>query len=457
MKLSSSVVLTLALPVLFLLIRNIREQNGVDFITLKAIQQSLIPTDVMIRSSTSSASLRDGENVSTASNPVISELPTDKQEATRNNGLPIVDFVSVGSMKLQDIQNAQHETFGSHKAARHFFRATEETDTEKNCHKDLTMDHLKKVVRFCKGRREWPVSLNQLRSGFARLQWLQKKKEPLGWMCAQKRPIDGFLKYVQTHGLRNESNLPDYLVIMDDDTWVGMDNLIDFVPNSYPIDEPRAIAGCMIRKRVHEQNFTFGFGGYGLVLNRMALFNFLRPLHCGNVTVAANPLEETDFEKLFCWRLNQNQVGELPLFRDGMSGADLMDAYTFDNAYLDVEKWSGDGVGFCMHSDWVFGYFINYYHLAKKHDHHPSFTGDVLTDRMEGYNLSEFYDGRQTAAHRGRLRECRNSNDFHEGEKNVFPNGDAYCGPKAHVCHRITSNRMRHLHNKTIELHPHDY
>jgi len=67
---------------------------------------------------------------------------------------PTIDLLSIGSIMQKDIQDTQQATFGSHKAVRNFFRITEHNDTETDCHANLTMDHVSRIVGFCrrKGR-----------------------------------------------------------------------------------------------------------------------------------------------------------------------------------------------------------------------------------------------------------------------------------------------------------------
>ncbi|KAL7580791.1 hypothetical protein ACA910_001069 [Epithemia clementina (nom. ined.)] len=544
-----------------------------------------------------------------SSSNVINIIPKTKPPV-------VVDIISIGSHTQPDLQKAQLETFGSHPAVRNFYAATEDDDEERDCATNLTLAQLSQISTLCRSRlnQGLPV-LEKFRSKFAHFQWLQKKGNPTGWMCAQKRPMQAFFHAVQkyyyihidddnknnnkvsTHSVSwstalwswssslvvqdsettsttnsntaissTESSLqlalaperlPDYLILGDDDMWVNIDQVLSFVPNAYPASEPRAVAGCMIRFRVNEHNFTFPFGGFGFILNRPALFNFLRPLNCstfsglslllstasasthrGQQQVPGFNTNNATFEELACWRIAQNGIGEMPLFRDGMSIADLMHAYSNNAQYLQVETWetksrqSNGGLGFCLHSDWVWGYFINYYHLAlhstqhgrhrrrpynhndsdKVEDHskngasYPnngdqeddkSYYAHVLHDRLEGYNSSFFYDGRQTPVNRALLRQCLHTLDFQspkaillrqqqeqlllgisnnasrlssehdafipaEGNNSTSTStttttistsspSDLFCPIDAHFCHRVSPAHMRHLNTMQRE------
>ena len=292
-------------------------------------------------------------------------------------------------------------------------------------------------------------------------------------MCAQKRPIDAFLNAAKQYQYRQQDstnktksnnietnnsstnyNLPDYLIIGDDDTWVNLNHVSKFIVQAYPKHEPHAVAGCLVRSAILSHKSSFPFGGFGLILSQKTIHNFFRPLNCSNVVEPLSLLEDqisfhdydvedTDFEKLACWRVGLNGIGEKPLFRDGMSVADLMQAYSMASPFTKVHEWQG--VGFCMHSDWVWGYFVNYYHLSSN-THDPLFAA-VFHNRLGAYNGSQFYAGLKSDPRL--LRECLHSNSFrgknHDQDVEAL-NADPFCGRKAHLCHRISPERMRHLH-----------
>lgn len=179
------------------------------------------------------------------------------------------DILSIGSNTRPDFLHAQRHSFGSHKAVRHFFDATEVDDLDPNCSTSLSMDDVKAISKFCSTKR-WKahqfLMLNQ-RSSYASAAWLSKKTHPAGWMCAQKRPSFGFGKVVDFY--RTHPELPDYLIIMDDDTYYNIDHVEAFMTtNMMDPSIAYAIAGCMVRSRVREVNFTFPFGGYGMIFSR---------------------------------------------------------------------------------------------------------------------------------------------------------------------------------------------
>jgi len=89
--------------------------------------------------------------------------------------------------------------------------------------------------------------------------------------------------------------------------------------------------------------------------------------------------------------------------------------YTTAEKYGDVSKWK---TGFCMHSDWVIGYFVNYYNVSK-HVVHPYYK-DVPHARIESYKESEIY--------RKPSGFCKN---------------DRVCKSGTELCHRVTPEFLR--------------
>jgi hypothetical protein len=287
-----------------------------------------------------------------------------------------IDIISIGSKTRPRYQTAQERTFGSHVAVRDFHRITEASDFEAECHSSLQVDQVKQIVRFC--RNKAPVfdqhpHLKSMKEHYANFNWLLKKPNPPGWMCAQKRPSDGFYAVLSSYKETGKS-LPDYLFIMDDDTYVNINEVSPFLQTAYPAHEAYAVAGCMIRSRVGEHNFTIPFGGWGTILTRPAIENFQKPLFCepyqyNSKNVTLTTAGDDDFANLACWRLSQDPVGEASVFVEGMSVAELMHAYVKHFRYLAIDQWEPTSVGFCMHSDWVWGYFVNFYHIAYVYAH----------------------------------------------------------------------------------------
>lgn len=336
-----------------------------------------------------------------------------------------IDIVSTGSRARPGLQAAQERTFATHVSVRHFFRVDERNDTEADCSERMTNETLYQIVDHCRRRSSWLnehyPELFRMRKNYAGYGYLKDKSNPTGWMCAQKRPIDGLVS-----ALRSTESLPDYLIILDDDTWLNMNHVVPFLLREYPIHTPFVIAGCMMRWNVIMHNFTIPFGGFGTFYNRAALIRFTKPIHCPS---------DDEFSRHVCQTVNANRVGEGPLFRNGMSVVDLMYAYVQRQPYLDVANW--DEVGFCMHSDWALSYFINFYNIPI-HAVHPKMI-KVPHDRLRGYNDSALYIGRQNARAVANLKECKHSSDDN-------------CDENAHICHYVTAGKMDALHGQAASI-----
>jgi hypothetical protein len=273
----------------------------------------------------------------------------------------IVDIVSIGSLTKPQLQQAQQRTIGSHVSVRNFFPITELNDTDINCSEDLSYPQLQKVKQFCKRR-----FTNQSRESYLIRRLVYGPKNHTGWMCAQKRPIDGLYAALQKYKSQRMQP-PNYLFIVDDDSYMNMDSIIHTLRTNHSNNAPSILTGCPYNYP-QEVHFVFPYGGFATLLSREALQRLMQPVHCQN-----NNDAENSFERSVCWRLQQNLMGELQFFRDGMSVGDLMHQYSSNLLFTNVDNWS-TGTGFCFHSDHALGYFLGFYHIAVPEDQfrHPS-------------------------------------------------------------------------------------
>jgi hypothetical protein len=216
-----------------------------------------------------------------SSNNITSRLPGNP-----DGGL-VMDIVSIGSKMRLDFQQAQAATFGRHRSVRYFFNITEANDADPTCSETLSSEDAYGIANHCRSRNysKQQFLLGYLHNHYARAQWLAKKVNPAGWMCAQTRPSHG-LHTAVTHYRRLlqasaasqgkasswRTVLPDYLVVTDDDTYMNLELVTHYLSSSAFADDPqpRAIAGCMIRSPIHEINFTIPYGGFGMIFNQGA-------------------------------------------------------------------------------------------------------------------------------------------------------------------------------------------
>jgi hypothetical protein len=266
------------------------------------------------------------------------------------NGLPIIDMISIGSNTRPDYLIAQEETFGSHPSVRNFYAITEFNDTEADCLEKVDRHLLMLITRMrCRpvARRKiginetsYPVlfTLSHEFFGFNRL--LNEKKNPIGWLCAQKRPMDGLYK-VLTQYSHDSPDLPDYLIMMDDDSWFNMDLLLPALKAKINPLTPTAVAGCLISLHypgIGDTKFRYPWGGFGTIINRATIINLLRPIQCDGQ------------DRELCDWIAQDRLMELEIFEHDrtMSLLELMYRYTFSQPYSEAENWK---VGYCFHSD----------------------------------------------------------------------------------------------------------
>ncbi|KAL7564275.1 hypothetical protein ACA910_014339 [Epithemia clementina (nom. ined.)] len=434
----------------------------------------------------------------------VPDRPTDTTTigSSSSSSFPIVDILSIGSRHLPDLQQAQRDTFGSHPAVRYFYSATEFDDFEAHCDRSLSYMSAMQIALLCRYRHNkaaYPV-LDKLAQGFIRKRKLIEKANPSGWVCAQKRPIAAFWNMMQKYyvsqpqqqnddkttimtnnnhtvfansaadyhaAATNATNLPDYLIVLDDDAFVNLDLILPHITGQpqQQQHQPRVVAGCLVVVE-HQLDFTMPHGGFGLVWNRRALERFLQPIYCNHSSDANSSNHSSyrpslaitnnqEFEQMACWRMQQNNIGELPLFRPGMSIATLFRAYAKNQPFKRYRRWND--VGYCLHSDTAWGYFVNYYPLANLADERQSHflptsqsnhvtrgNASSLSDRLVGYNQSQIRFWGNPPSDPNLLRECRHGTDLPP-----FPEtGDENCPVDAHFCHRITASHMYHLHHQ---------
>jgi hypothetical protein len=250
-----------------------------------------------------------------------------------------------------------------------------------------------------------------------------KKKNPVGWICAIKRPPFSLAKLAESYriGLKQGYQLPDYLMVLDDDTYVNMEELErSIVTQNISKDTPAVFAGCLVRAPIHIVNFTFPFGGWGAYFSKGALHRLIKPIFC-NESKSYFRNEGDEFQLKVCGRIGENLLNEKTLFNNGMSVSDLMGKFTMQNP-------------FCLHADWVFGYFINYYYLSEH-----------IVD-------NDFYKDVEQA----RLHRLDNSEIYRKGTGNCLFEGDN-CNIKSPICHQLNESLMESLYSQLKILFPHKF
>jgi len=370
----------------------------------------------------------------------------------------VVDIVSIGSKHSKDLHKTQLSTWASHSSIRYFFGVTEEDDAYPDCDTRLTMEGMIKFSDNCVSKLtktkyiHSPIAASTA-TYFAKGDYL-KTKNP-GWLCAQKRPLYAMAKLIRFYRklLQNRdehqedyaSDLPDYMILVDDDTYYNMDLFQNFV-RSWKEDPsfPRIEAGCLIKQPLHlGTNFSHPFGGFGLVFSRGSIENLMRPLPCNvNTGTTSNETHGDPFYENACRQLKLNWFGETPSFEEGMSVSDLMIAHSSRHAYYSQEALN-TRLPFCFHSDWAMGHYMNHYHISshvsefsepdEHYKYHYNWHRGMPTVRM-GWSFGILYANEK----KNPPRNCK-----HDGEEK--------CHVSAMICHHLTGDQIKEIYDQVQE------
>jgi len=231
--------------------------------------------------------------------------------ATTNRQL-VVDFLSIGSQRRLDYLNTQQQLCMSHPMVRHVFNATEVDDVDPFCDTTLTTNELTEIIHFCRSRNTTSKLLSSWRRYFAPQSILQHKANPIGWLCAQARPVMGLYHALQ-HYQVNGMCYPDYLVIQDDDTFWNLNRVANVLKEKKQ-ERPLALAGCMIRL----PNLWIPHGGFGSALNQALLKELKAPLAIA--------------------KRSNDDLREWQLGRPNITLMDLMQSFTTSQSFQDHKK-----------------------------------------------------------------------------------------------------------------------
>mmetsp|Transcript_8130 Transcript_8130/g.18296 ORF Transcript_8130/g.18296 Transcript_8130/m.18296 type:complete len:487 (-) Transcript_8130:2245-3705(-) len=352
-----------------------------------------------------------------------------------------IDIIIVGTKHKLENAQVQKETWASHPFRRYFFLATEYDDLDPKCEEKYTNEILHRDVKICKSRGVENTNKNNLiklfKGNYARWQWLQKKSNPAGWICAQRRHSIALAKVTELYSSIGKDILPDYLFIGDDDTYVNLEHILEVlvrqphrleskgISQEHSIvptqDTPVVWAGCRVRWPVWQGNFTFAFGGFGYFFSKASLERLVQPLYCSpNHTVDLT----SKYEKSACERLlkpEDSLIGENNYYKHGMSLMDVWKAMTV------VEP-------FCMHADWIFGYFTNFYNISR---------------HVVPGGLNWFDNNLMKETPEARLHALFDS-EIYKSPEGLCSNDNSKCPKNATICHRLSSTDLRDIHKRRV-------
>merc|ERR1740124_102111 len=334
----------------------------------------------------------------------------------------LFDVLSIGSISQIELLQAQSGTWASHSSIGNFFGATENDDPDPNCYKTLTNEEVIERSKFCRRETdENTAPLNALTkvlaSAYACHHFLGRKANPAGWMCAQRRPPFALAKllrlYKAGYNIHGDSFLPPYLIVTDDDTFVDiplLEKKIDgwtkcwrFGVDSIPHD---SCSICRVQSTTSYQRSK----------------RFIQPLYCNNTS-------STGFEQEACERITDSKavtIGENKYFEPGMSISDLMEAYTVSD-------------NFCLHSDWVTAYFVNFYNISRHVvDDGVWFNAE---SRMDNVKEARFHTLDQSEVSISNV----DAKSGHCGVEHLEA-----CTRESMICHRLSPEDMRLRHIATL-------
>jgi len=261
-----------------------------------------------------------------------------------------IDLLSIGSKSRPELIRAQKRIMSNHPSVAGSWWLTEDDDDDPSCSEGLdTIDYIAKCtnkkVDPWKGGPRYEVA--SIRAG--NLHWDEERlaqdhyfpNNSSGWICAQKRVGFAIGKKIKAYSEMNY--LPDFLVLLDDDTFINLDLFSANLKGKDP-SIPHIYGGFTFPL----QDFSFFWGGYSVIIPRASLQRLKTPLYCEK---GKNYVD--NFAERACAAIDKNVIGEKDVYKYGMSVGDL--AYA-----LSKRKY------FCMHSDHFFGYLINHYHLSER-------------------------------------------------------------------------------------------
>jgi hypothetical protein len=415
----------------------------------------LPPTTLLTEQSTTTTSSSSSSFSTTLSLPTTTSVTT----STVDPFLTSVDIISIAHTAHssntpttteqpeqphpgQRRTDVQATTFGAHRYVRDYYAITAWNDTNQDCQADLTRRE-PQWSTYCGSdpntnkRKDRSVVSRLLRSDLMGSdQNSPHNNRTAEHLCDQIRFVDGFHKVIQQYQPSDDGtrNIPDYLILIQEDTYLHIDTLVPSLHQSYDPREPHVLAGCTHLLRPKDLYLVYPVHGLASILTRAAVERILAPIHCdGGLAATAHasrPQPTEAFLRWTCWRIAQDNMGEKRFFTNGMSMIDLMLAYASQLPYTPIQQWNH--VGYCVPSDTLFGYFFNYYHIAL-----PDW---ILNDTAPTDQVRKQYSykklvGSMEEGHSGVGGECANSN----GQCHTH---------NARICHGLTMEQMTDLYQQ---------
>ena len=295
-----------------------------------------------------------------------------------------MDILSIGSMTRPEYLIGQINTWVQHSNIRSFVGVTELDDYDPYCATNLTQQETLDYIQQCRagptngstttgsnnrnadgdmdddeqhsstssylnGWSEDAIIFAQQHYSHSESKGLPKDyviRDSPGWICAQRRFLQGIYKALKPYhnynnGENNGQELPDYLVVVDDDTMFYPEKFLKEYGLLDPVDsEPKIYAGCLFEQNLKANiRWEFPYGGFGTIFNKATLQRLVQPINCNVRDKYKDP-----FNARACDFITENSIGEMEFFKEGMSISNLYSTYASHSRNL------------CLHSDWLIGY-----------------------------------------------------------------------------------------------------
>lgn len=159
----------------------------------------------------------------------------------------IADIVSLGSVTRMDYLTAQIETWASHRGVRHFWGFSELQDFDQEC-ASWSEGRRVSAVEHCKASGFKDSKISSFASEYYGLSegYRIRTNDP-GWVCAQRRVGRAF-GWIHSQYSNDVTSLPDYLFVVDDDTFVDLVDVMNYLEEEVKRSEDAsafARAGCV--------------------------------------------------------------------------------------------------------------------------------------------------------------------------------------------------------------------
>ena len=476
------------------------------------------PTTMMQRDT----SLQQQQATTSATTTTSSTARTTSTSSQHHN--ITIDIVSVGSNTRFEYLQTQYDTLGSHGNVRHFVTVTEQDDSDIDCTARLTNHDAYSISDWChehndvintntnsNSKQQQPLTWSRKYSKyFISRQALMKKVKgngvgngngnannndsssgggdsAIGWLCAQRRSVTGVSKMYRLH-YKNPSMyasnddttttstavvdlLPDYLLLIDDDTYVNIDRLLKHLAYSNHTcttsQQPYVGVGCqmIVRDRTLKKTRIFGYGGFGTIFSHGTLKLLMTTqLQCssssssisrGTTMSSENNIggeEQFVFMKEACKALSNNELGEHDYYYGNASPLPsssqnnhqqqqqtLMDVLDrWNRHYEPFSKFKSWTKGYCYHSDWIIAILTKLYHLSSPNHANGNANANVV-EPIIPHSTIHMGTGRPPI-YNGQCLNSYNHCSYNNDDNDSSPSNTVV------ICHYQTPQQMKQQH-----------